>query len=116
MFEQGGASASGQWSVTVTLLPCAVGEPCGTFDAVGVNAAGDEISTGCGLTYEGMRTVHFVFMESATLYKRGDYPPGHGGYGNARLFLTPMPDGSLALLEYYPETRPHGTLHRAGDP
>jgi hypothetical protein len=93
-----------------------VGEPCGTVDAVGVNAAGDEISTGCRLTYEGMRTGHFVFMASAATYKRGDYPPGYGGYGNSRMFLDVMPDGTLSYLFYYPETRPHGTLHRVGDP
>ena len=65
--EPKGPAADGTWTATVELLPCVVGEPCGTMDWVGLNAAGGEISTGCALTFVGMWNTKYQFQESATL-------------------------------------------------
>jgi len=109
--EPKGPAADGKWTATVELLPCVVGEPCGTMDWVGLNAAGGEISTGCALTFVGMWNTKFHFQESATLYMRGEWPPTYGGVGGSQLYLAPMADGTLELLEAHPN-RPHGFLER----
>ena len=89
--EPKGPAADGRWTATVTLLPCDVGEPCGTMDWVGLNAAGGEISTGCALTFVGMWNTKYHFQESATLYMRGEWPPTYGGVG--KFAAVPRADG-----------------------
>jgi hypothetical protein len=97
------------WLMTLTILPCAVKEPCGDLEYVGHNAKGDEISCGYALTYTGMSGDEYLLSEQIT-WNRGPFAVCAS---SATLYVTPMPDGTLDEREHW-EGRfgAHGTLHR----